>query len=63
LKREEAVEAPRQTTSAGHAANTVTGKKSQSSLADVASDEFLNFQSDSLKKDDEEMRLVSRQLI
>jgi hypothetical protein len=53
LKREEAAEAPRQTTSAGHAANTVTGKKSQSSLADVASDEFLNFQSDSLKKDEE----------
>jgi hypothetical protein len=53
LKREEAAEAPRQTTSAGHAANTVTGKKSQSSFVDVASDEFLTFQSDSLNKDEE----------
>lgn len=36
------------TTSAGLAANTVTGKEKSKSLADVASDEFLDFQFDDL---------------
>jgi len=41
MKREEAAEGPLQTTSAGNAANTVTGKNCQiRGLADVASDEF-----------------------